>query len=260
MIKKIAHKNDNRIVGIKTKKSTSHYAPFTIKLGLMMMLLISFVLPLVLFSPLLVAKLLGLDLIDRIGMTADNFGSYVLTSQAIGLVVSFIIIAKKLKKQNMSWSNVGLKCFKTFQAIRYVVGYYLILLGLLVVVAIIASSIGVQAPENPDASNGVEMLSFMGCFWYTFALSVVLAPIVEEVVFRGILFPAISRRYGTIMGVIVSSLVFTLVHINPIQMLSVLPLGIYLAIMYRRTGSIYPGMILHATWNLFVLIIAQSSI
>lgn len=223
-----------------------------------MALLVSFLFPLAFFSPLLIAKMLGIPLHEEIGMSTDNFGVFVLCGQTIGLLASLAIIAKKLKRNLMSWSNVGLKGYKIFQGMRYILGYYLILLGLLILAAIIASSLGAQAPTTPNnESGGTGMLKVMGGFWLTFALSVIVAPIIEEIVFRGVLFSAIKKRYGLIAGIILSSLIFTLVHIDPIQMISVLPLGIYLAIMYQRTGSIYPGMILHATWNLIVLLIAQ---
>lgn len=244
----------------KQKRSSVAYAPFTVKFGLFMAFLVSFLLPLVLFSPLLIAKLLGLPLVGQIGMTADNFGVYIFFSQAVGLVITFIVITRRLKKNQWSWSSVGLRGFKIFQTVRYIAGYYLILLGVLIALAIVATSLGLDMTSPPDGkSGGTEMFTVMGGFWLTFALSVVVAPIVEEIVFRGVLFPAIKRRYGLIAGVVLSSLIFTLVHINPIQMISVLPLGIYLAIMYHRAGSIYPGMILHASWNFMVLMIAQAS-
>jgi membrane protease YdiL (CAAX protease family) len=235
--------------------------PFTIKFGLFMAFLVSFLLPLVIFSPLIVTKMLDIKLIEWIGVTEDKFGIYIFFSQAVGLLVCLMIIANKLNKHRISWSGVGLKSFKVFQAMRYIAGYYLILLGLLFALAVVATSLGVQVPSTPNnESGGTGMLRVMGSFWLTLLLTVIVAPIVEELVFRGVLFPAIRKRYGLFVGIVASSLIFTLVHINPIQMISVLPLGIYLAIMYQRTGSIYPGMILHATWNLVVLLIAQASI
>lgn len=245
----------------RQKPSTAVNMPFTIKFGLFMALLVSFLVPLALFSPLIVAKMLGLPLVDQIGMTAENFGVYVLFGQAIGLLLTLFLIAKKIKKYRMPWSSIGLRGFKTFQGLRYITGYYLVLIGLLIVLAVIASSLGAEVPMRSDGkSGGTDALTAAGGFWIAFALSVVLAPVIEEIVFRGVLFPALKKRYGIVVGIFVSSFVFTLVHINPVQMLSVLPLGMYLAVMYHRTGSIYPGMILHATWNLMVLLIAQSSV
>lgn len=252
--------NDSSLVYAEQLSRTSQDSPFTIKFSLFMAFLVSFLLPLVIFSPLILAKVLNLPLAEHVGMTANNFGIFVVISQAIGLITTLALITAKLKKQHLSWSSMGLKRFKILQSIRYVGGYYLIILGLLILVAIVASSLGVQPPSTPDGeTGGTSMLEFMGDFWLAFALTVLLAPVIEEIVFRGVLFPAIKKRYGLISGVVISSLVFTLVHIDPINMISVLPLGIFLAIMYQRTGSIYPGMILHASWNLMVLLIAQSA-
>jgi membrane protease YdiL (CAAX protease family) len=261
MVKQIVTAS-NKMSKIKNQ-STANSAgtPFTVKFGLFLALLTTFVLPVALMSPLIVAKLLGFPLVEHIGMTVENFGVFVLAVQVVGLLISLVIIAKKLKNNGSTWSIVGLKKFKPFQAARYIVGYYLILLSLLVALAIVAAIIiGFDVPATPNnESGGTGILTLMGNFWLTFILVVILAPIIEEIVFRGILFSAIKKRYGLTIGVIGSSLVFTLVHFDPVQMISVLPLGVYLALMYHRTGSIYPGIILHATWNLLVLLIAQSS-
>lgn len=248
----------------KKQKPSATYSidtPFTIKFGLLLALLISFVLPVVLLSPLILAKILGYPLAEYIGMTADNFGTYVLVVQVIGSLICLGIIAGLLKHSGNKWSAVGLKKFNIFKGVRYIVGYYLIFLGLVIVFAIVASSIGVDAPSaSNNESGGSGLLEFMGGFWLTFALTVVVAPIIEEVVFRGVLFPAIKKRYGLIAGVVVSSLIFMLVHINPLQMINALPLGMYLAVMYQKTGSIYPGIILHASWNFLVLMIATLAV
>lgn len=237
-------------------------SPFTIKFGITLALLTTFIFPLVLASPLIVAKLFGLPFTEHIGLTADNFGIFILVAQIFGLLACLVIITKKLKHHGGSWSSVGLRKFKLLKGAKYILGYYGIILGLLLLLAIIATSLSLgDVPSTPDGeSGGSGMLAAMGGFWPTFALTVVLAPIIEEIVFRGVLFPAIRRRFGVLLGVVVSSLIFTLVHLNPLQMISVLPLGIYLAVMYQRTGSIYPGMLLHASWNLLVLFIAQSSV
>lgn len=236
---------------------------FSVKFGVFLALLTTFIVPLTLALPLIVAQLLGYRLVDRIGMTADNFGIFVLVCQSIGLLTCLAIITHKLKTTGMTWSDVGFQRFKWFKALRYIAGYYLTLIGLLVVVSIVAMAFlnGADVPKPPHVGGGdAGVLSLMGGFWYTFALTVVLAPIIEEVVFRGVLLPAIARRYGWLIGVIGSSLIFMFVHLNPVQMISVLPLGIYLAVMYRKTGSIYPGIALHAVWNFGTLMIAYSSI
>lgn len=232
---------------------------FSIKFSILLALLISFVLPILLLLPLIIVHALGLQL-SSVGITADNFGGFVLVVQAIALIISLVIIARKLNQANTGWASVGLKKFRVFQATRYVVGYYVIMIALVVSLVAILSAVGTGLPENPDAQGGGGLvLNLFGGFGLAFVASVILAPVIEEIVFRGILFPAIAKRYGLLAGVLGSSVVFMLVHLNPVVMVSALPLGVYLAIMYKRTNSIYPGMILHASWNLIVLLSTQAA-
>ncbi|HEU4658203.1 MAG TPA: CPBP family intramembrane glutamic endopeptidase [Capillimicrobium sp.] len=83
-------------------------------------------------------------------------------------------------------------------------------------------------------------------------LTVVVAPVVEEVVFRGFLFNALRSAINVPLAAIVSGLVFGVVHAagSPWQFL--LPLaafGTILALVYWRTGSLYTCIAMHAIWN-----------
>lgn len=235
-------------------------ATFSIKFSLLMALLISVVFPFILMVPLLGLHFVGVDL-KGLGLNLEIFGYVVLVCQIVGLTISSILIARNVKARGMNWSDLGLRSFRVFQALRYIIGYFLLLIGALVIMAIIVSIVGVDVADRADGESGPSKLyKALGGFWVTFAVSVVIAPVVEEVTFRGMLFPALKKRFGLAGGVLLSSLVFTLVHLNPAQMMSVLPLGIYLAIMRHRTNSIYPGIILHALWNFAVLMIVDVAI
>ena len=253
---KLAQKNQ--------KKSSSEFsildAPFSIKFSMVMALLVSFLLPLLLLSPLLIIHMLGFP-VSRLGLSAENFGGFALVVQIVALLISLIIIAKKLRQEDESWVSVGLKKFKVFQAVRFVIGYYLIIVGLMILLAILFSAIGAGVSDAADNPNsGSKIVTLFGGFGLAFVAAVIFAPIIEEIVFRGMLLPAFAKRYGFRTGAVASSVVFMLVHLNPITMISALPLGIYLAIMYKRTNSIYPGMILHASWNLMVLLLAKAAV
>lgn len=78
------------------------------------------------------------------------------------------------------------------------------------------------------------------------------APLVEELLFRGFLFRALTSWRGHLVGALVSSAVFGVLHGLSVaaKMLPVLAtLGFFLCVLYRRTGSILPGMGLHAFQN-----------
>lgn len=75
---------------------------------------------------------------------------------------------------------------------------------------------------------------------------VVMAPIVEEMLFRGAIEGHLLRKWkNPAWAIIVSSLIFGLVHYNPAQVPFAFVLGIALGWVYYRTGSLFPGMLMH---------------
>ena len=84
------------------------------------------------------------------------------------------------------------------------------------------------------------------------AVTCLLAPLAEEVFFRGFLFPLMRSRFGIAAGVIVTGALFSLVHAlgSPPEALIVLfVLGAGLCLLYLRTGSLLPCIGLHALNN-----------
>jgi membrane protease YdiL (CAAX protease family) len=79
----------------------------------------------------------------------------------------------------------------------------------------------------------------------------VLAPIAEEVFFRGIVLQGFLARYSRTKAIWGSALLFAASHLNPWQAIIALPLGVGYAYLVLRTGSIIPGIISHSAINLF---------
>lgn len=86
---------------------------------------------------------------------------------------------------------------------------------------------------------------------------VVLAPITEELLFRGLLFNFIKNRFGSKAGVIVSAVLFAVFHYSHTQglgnislILSLSFFGGMLAILYLMTSSLIYPILLHAIFNL----------
>ncbi|HEY1832968.1 MAG TPA: type II CAAX endopeptidase family protein [Solirubrobacteraceae bacterium] len=84
------------------------------------------------------------------------------------------------------------------------------------------------------------------------ALTCVVAPICEEFLFRGFIFTALREWRGTLPAAIISGLVFGGVHAGSAPALDLLPLaalGFGLCLLYRHTGSLYPGIVAHSLNN-----------
>ena len=84
--------------------------------------------------------------------------------------------------------------------------------------------------------------------WAT-VTAVVMAPICEEVLFRGIIQNSLVRKHGPWSGILIASAIFGLIHGVPQQVVAGFCLGIIIGFVYYRTGSLLAAMVLHAINN-----------
>lgn len=87
----------------------------------------------------------------------------------------------------------------------------------------------------------------------SFALAAGLVPVVEETFFRGFVYAGLRGRLGARYAMILSAIIFAVLHFSLDRLLPIIALGWVLAWLYERTGSIVPGVILHATNNAIAL-------
>lgn len=81
----------------------------------------------------------------------------------------------------------------------------------------------------------------------------VAAPIVEELMFRGVLLPALSERWGRLGGIALTSAVFALLHPNlPAGFLPLWTLGAAFAVVTQRRNSLLPNIVMHALHNGYI--------
>ena len=79
--------------------------------------------------------------------------------------------------------------------------------------------------------------------------AVVLAPLFEEVIFRGVLLPVLARRVGFTAGALLNGLLFAMAHISIGELIPLTVLGTGLALVRLRSGRLLPCVLMHAVWN-----------
>jgi len=88
--------------------------------------------------------------------------------------------------------------------------------------------------------------------WFALAtVAILLAPALEELLFRGLLLTAVKRRLGVRAAVAGTALLFALIHVKPLQVVAALPLGVMLGAYVARGGSVYVTMVAHMLGNAF---------
>jgi membrane protease YdiL (CAAX protease family) len=83
-----------------------------------------------------------------------------------------------------------------------------------------------------------------------FVVFIALVPgVVEELLFRGYVQRRLLARWTPLWAVLISSLLFAFVHIMPLAIIALFPLGIWLGVVAWRSGSVFPSMFCHAFVN-----------
>lgn len=77
----------------------------------------------------------------------------------------------------------------------------------------------------------------------------VIAPVVEEILMRGFVLGGLKDTYGWIVALLISSLLFAILHFNMVQTLSALVCGIALGLLYLKTDSILCCIFAHCGYN-----------
>ena len=86
--------------------------------------------------------------------------------------------------------------------------------------------------------------------------TIIVAPLVEELLFRGFLQKVLEESWEDITkAILVTSLFFALVHLNPYWIVQIYLLGMILGYLSWRTNSIIPGIILHGLNNGFAVVL-----
>lgn len=159
----------------------------------------------------------------------------------VAAVVGLVRLRHHVSLRTLGWAPVPARWL--LSALPLAVAAYL--------VVIITSA--VTHALFPHAQNSQPTL-IRGAFGHYLVLAVVafsvVAPFAEETYFRGFLFGWLRGRVPLWLAVVISSLLFTMAHAELALLLPTFTLGCLLALVYQRSGSLYPGMIIHAVFNL----------
>jgi membrane protease YdiL (CAAX protease family) len=134
-------------------------------------------------------------------------------------------------------------------------GWRPILLGTL---GVLGLSVGVSqlGIEPEGVKQAMEIAREPAMLLASFVVMALLAPLVEETVFRGLLYGWVAARWGTIAAWIVSSVLFAAAHYEPAHVILVFPLGLWFGWLRRRTDSLWPSVVAHMVNNGFAVLAA----
>jgi membrane protease YdiL (CAAX protease family) len=179
------------------------------------------------------------------GDLSETANSLVQLATALGfLTVPFAIAARRGATLRQAAAQLGLRRFR-LSAVKWMlaaIGAYLL------VAAVYVAVFG--APEQDDIAEDFGPVPMQ------ILLIVIAASISEEVCFRGMLFGGLRERWPRFAAAFISAAIFGALH--AVTGISAVPpliaFGFILALLYEKTGSVVPGIILHMLNNSVALL------
>jgi uncharacterized protein len=166
--------------------------------------------------------------------------------ETVALILAVYFLG--MRRRGISWKGVGLRSL-SWRWVAIVTVITLIAIpatGLLTILVLLALGLPLDNPQ-------IEFLIPEGFGWLSAAgmllLGGVTAPFAEELLFRGVLYPLLRNRWGLWPGVLVSSLIFAVVHGDIAVGVSAFVLGIILALVYEYSRSLWSAVLVHVLNN-----------
>jgi len=214
-----------------------------------------FVLELVLF---ILLKLFGAEDIVKTVSAENGMRSLVLfliyLVQVAGMIIPLWYIA--VKKKHAKLEDFGFRWIKTYKAILWVIGGYIFYIGLGTLILLVFYELGIGSlgfePQKPVFEIfGSDLFGII----IASIIALVIAPLTEELFFRGFMLQTISKNISPVWGVILTTMIFAAVHFEFESIMPLLILSFVLNVLFIKTKSIWPGIIFHVLNNTIAFII-----
>ena len=208
------------------------------------------------FTTVFVAMSVGLA-VGKIlpDMTKENSDFFTMVLGNTGLQAGAIIwVSLFLRRHDMTWAEAfGLRNGRWFSNTFVAVAAFLLFLPLAWALqqlsALALTRINVEAPPQQVVQILQGELPAWRRIYYGFA-AVVLAPVIEELLFRGILVPFFRDRGWFRMAIWGTAVIFGLSHFNKISFIPLTLFGALLAWVYVRSGNLLVPIATHCLFNL----------
>jgi uncharacterized protein len=205
---------------------------------------------------LLVLVGVGMAVLEMDPATAGGMSSPLLFGAGVG-IYGLVIVAVywfAVRRTGGSWSLVGVHSFegRWWRALPFL--FVVQMAAMIMINLAVATWFTGGEFENPqvEAITGGVGLSMTDLVLLLFLVAGV-APVAEELFFRGMLYPVMRRRWGSVAAVVLNALLFALIHYFPILLPGLFTSGLIFAWVRERSGSIIPSIVLHSLQNGFAV-------
>ena len=206
---------------------------------------------------------IGMQLSSLIGIPVLIFGfnrfgisqklavpSWLIASFSLALIIVLLILRKEMNSRS-SMSEKGSSFVSS--AIWAIFGVFLALFA-----QTVAGNIERLIGVDMSSENTKDILNIINAFPLAIMVSSVFGPILEEIVFRKIIFGSLHKRFNFFISAIISSVIFALAHMEPQHVLLYSAMGFTFAYLYVKTKHIIVPIFAHVAMNTLVVVVQSA--
>lgn len=168
----------------------------------------------------------------------------------IGIVIYIFFRITKIFGQSLG--AIGIKAHKKFKTILWgflsYIGFAPVMFSSVIISFFLMRLLGRSIQPHPLIPMMMAEQSAI-VILFLVLLACVIGPICEEIIFRGLMYPAVREKYGVFASIIIIGVVFSLIHANLYAFLPIFFLGCFLTFLYERTGSLTASISVHIIHN-----------
>ncbi|QDT21210.1 CPBP family intramembrane glutamic endopeptidase [Gimesia chilikensis] len=183
--------------------------------------------------------------------------------QAVFVFIGLIAVGLRLGKRPLQKLNLQPFAFSTGFLLFICVLPLALMSGELYRIAFDAwSLVAKQIPilERFNEMQTMEIVKDMAAnnsLWSLILVIAVFPAIGEELIFRGMIGRGLIARWGLVPGIVITSIMFGIVHAHPAHVIAVIPLGMFMHYVYYVTRSFWAPMLVHFMNNAFAVSMAK---
>jgi membrane protease YdiL (CAAX protease family) len=200
-------------------------------------------------------------LVRLLGLTVEQrLISPALYLVGLGVYLSAVLGVYLFAARKAGWAALGLRRARSWRDFAIVPPLFVVGLTL---VALVNAGVGLLAGgfENPqvDALTGGRTLA-PGELLALLALVAGVVPFAEELFFRGMLYPLLRSRLAAALAIVLNAALFAAAHVVPLLLPGLFVVGLLLAYLRERSGSIWPSVCFHALQNGTALLLINAAL
>jgi membrane protease YdiL (CAAX protease family) len=181
------------------------------------------------------------------------FDTALMNMVGISVILYFVI-----KKYRQNISSIGLTTKGLLKNVYYaIIGYISlipVLLAIMLITFLVIKWLSYKPPVQPIVQVFLEEKE-PAILWISTLFAAIFGPIAEEIFFRGFMYSAVKKTFGIFWAMIVTSAIFSILHTHIVGFFPIMALGLLLAYLYEKTGSLVSCMSVHIAHNIGMVIL-----